>query len=143
MMMRPCRLHQACRARPHRSRKQRRIACVRPPCLRKACAKWRREPRGPAGTVLPWTRRTESTMAEPEVGKLQIHVRRIVSSDGTLESANEVYCPQRDRSMQLNECEACDDYGGSGLEHDGKRNYVLCRRLTCESARTLRSARHA
>jgi CBS-domain-containing membrane protein len=82
-------------------------------------------------------------MAELEVGKLQIHVRRVVSGDGRLESANEIFCPQRDRTLPLSECEACDDYGGSGLELDGKRTYVLCRRLTSESARTLRGARHA
>jgi CBS domain-containing protein len=82
-------------------------------------------------------------MTEPDAARLQIHVRRVASGDGTLESEPEVYCPPRDKSMPVSDCESCEDYAGSGIDLDAGRNFVLCRRLTSESARSLRAARRA
>jgi CBS domain-containing protein len=81
-------------------------------------------------------------MAE-NVGRLRIHVRRVISGDGALTSQKEVYCPPRDRSVPVGTCEACSDYAGTGVDAEGTRSYVLCARLTPESARSLRAARHA
>jgi CBS domain-containing protein len=82
----------------------------------------------------------EVTMGE-QLGHLRIHVRRVISGDGTLTSDSEVYCPPRDRSVAVGICEACRDYAGTGIDHS--RTYVRCARLTPESARSLRAARHA
>lgn len=78
-----------------------------------------------------------------EVAKLEIHVRRVATGDGRLESECEIYCPPRDRTMRVSDCEGCDDYAGSGVDLEAKRNFVLCRRLTSASARSLRAAHHA
>jgi CBS-domain-containing membrane protein len=77
-----------------------------------------------------------------EPSRLRIHVRRVVSGDGTLTSEPEVYCAPRDRSVSVSVCEACTDYTGSGVDLEAHRNYVLCRRLTTESARALRTGKH-
>jgi CBS domain-containing protein len=76
-------------------------------------------------------------------GRLEVHVRRVVSGSGEIASEHEVYCPHRDRSLAIGECEKCDDYGGSGLDGATHKPYVECRRLTIESARSLRAARRA
>src|SRR3954468_5717446 len=78
-----------------------------------------------------------------EVAKLEIRVRRVATGDGQLESENEIYCAPRDRSMRVSDCEGCDDYAGSGVDVIAGRSFVLCRRLTSASARSLRAAHHA
>ncbi len=84
-------------------------------------------------------------MAEQEPGacKLDVHVRRVASGSGTIARETEVYCPHRDRSMAVAACEACPEYVGGGADAATGRTYVLCRRLTAASARSLRQARSA
>jgi CBS domain-containing protein len=78
-----------------------------------------------------------------DAARLRIHVRRVMSGDGTMTSQREVYCAPRDRTVAAAVCEACGDYTGSGQDPAANRSWVLCRRLTTESARSLRGARHA
>jgi CBS domain-containing protein len=72
-----------------------------------------------------------------------VHVRRVASGSGAITSQHEVYCPHRDRSLPLAECEKCTDYASSGVDGHTGRVYVECRRLTVESARSLTAARRA
>jgi CBS domain-containing protein len=72
-----------------------------------------------------------------DLAKLPISVRRVCAGEGVLTSAAEVYCQPRERSLDVDACEGCADYAGLMLELDGRRKYVLCRRLNAETARAL------
>ncbi len=72
---------------------------------------------------------------------LPVHVRRVVTGDGEMESENEVYCVTRHRCVAVAECEACRGYAGAEVDLSHHRNYVLCRELTPEAARGLEPAR--
>jgi CBS domain-containing protein len=76
-------------------------------------------------------------------GKLEVHVRRVATGEGTITSEHEVYCPHRDRSLSVGECEQCGDYASSGVDPVSGRSFVECKRLTVDSARSLRAARRA
>jgi CBS domain-containing protein len=76
-------------------------------------------------------------------GKLEVHVRRVATGAGTITSEHEVYCPHRDRSLSVGECEKCGDYASSGVDPLTGRSFVECKRLTVDSARSLRAARRA
>ena len=78
---------------------------------------------------------------DPE--RLAVHVRRVVDGDGDMHSENEVYCVARRASIAIAECEACIGYVGADIDLEHHRNYVLCRKLTPESARALEPARTA
>lgn len=78
---------------------------------------------------------------EPE--RLPVYVRRVVDGDGDMHSENEVYCVARRTSLAVAECEACIGYVGTDIDLEHHRNYVLCRKLTPESARALDPARTA
>jgi CBS domain-containing protein len=82
-------------------------------------------------------------MAMSDHGRLEVHVRRVASGSGAMASEHEVYCPHRDRSLAVGECEKCTDYVGTGVDASSGKPYVECKRLTVESARSLRAARRA
>lgn len=74
---------------------------------------------------------------------LPVHVRRVVDGAGEMHSENEVYCVARRGSVAVAECEACIGYVGADVDLYRHRNFVLCRNLTPESARSLEPARTA
>jgi CBS domain-containing protein len=80
---------------------------------------------------------------EPKVTQLPIHVRRVVDAGGVMRSENEVYCVTRACSVAVAECEACFGYAGSDIDLYNHRNYVLCRHLTPDAARSVAPARPA
>ncbi|MGZ3426066.1 MAG: CBS domain-containing protein [Polyangia bacterium] len=79
--------------------------------------------------------------ADDEVTPLAVHVRRVVAADGEMHSENEVYCVPRGHSVAISECEACADNAGADIDLEHHRNFVLCRRLTLETARGTVTAR--
>jgi CBS domain-containing protein len=76
-----------------------------------------------------------------DAGDVPVHVRRVVSASGAFESENEVHCLWRKASISVAECEQCSDYAGCEIDILHHRNYILCRRLTPETARALEPAR--
>ncbi len=80
---------------------------------------------------------------DDDVTQLPIHVRRVVAGDGEMHSENEVYCIPRGHSVAVAECETCADNAGADIDLGHHRNYVLCRRLTPDSARGAVMARPA
>jgi CBS domain-containing protein len=80
---------------------------------------------------------------DDELTPLAVHVRRVVAGDGEMHSENEVYCVPRGHSVAVAECEECAHNAGADVDLAHHRNYVLCRRLTADSARALGSARAA
>ena len=75
--------------------------------------------------------------------QLPVHVRRVVDGNGEMRSENEVYCLARQSCVSVAECEACVGYVGADVDLYRHRNYVLCKKLTPESARALEPARTA
>src|SRR5262245_21747087 len=88
----------------------------------------------------------ERTMGETNLygrAKLPVCTRRVLSGDGEMASENAIYCPLRDQSLTVEECELCDDYDGLAIDTTKERTFVACRRLTIDAARTLLRARPA
>jgi CBS domain-containing protein len=75
--------------------------------------------------------------------QVSVHVRRVLDGDGQMHSENEVYCLVRGHSVAVADCEGCTDYGGAEIDLSRHRNYVLCRRLTPDTARAAGAARPA
>lgn len=75
--------------------------------------------------------------------QLPVHVRRVVEGNGEMHSENEVYCVARGQSVAVAECEECRDNAGSDIDLQHHRNFVLCRRLSPETARATAPARPA
>lgn len=80
---------------------------------------------------------------DPKLTQLPIHVRRVVDAGGIMRSENEVYCVTRACSVAVAECESCFGYAGSDIDLLHHRNYVLCRHLTPEAARSVEPTRPA
>ncbi|HXU73313.1 MAG TPA: CBS domain-containing protein [Polyangia bacterium] len=78
-----------------------------------------------------------------DLAQLPVHVRRVIAGNGDMHSENEVYCLPRGHSVAVAECEACAHHAGADIDLLHHRNYVLCRRLTVETARAGVAARPA
>lgn len=74
---------------------------------------------------------------------IAVHVRRVLAKGGEMQSENEVYCLVQRHSVPVDECEECLGYAGAEIDLEHHRNFILCRRVTEETARALEPARTA
>jgi CBS domain-containing protein len=80
-------------------------------------------------------------MIAEEPARLRVHTRRVFGGDGELTSINEVYCHRRRACVTVETCEACPEHAGSVVDLAHERNFVSCRELTTERARSVEPTR--
>jgi CBS domain-containing protein len=73
-------------------------------------------------------------------GKLPVCTRHVYSGHGELSSEHQIFCPLREQSLAVEDCEACEDYDGLAFDLDKqatRHRFVVCRGATVEAARAL------
>lgn len=68
-------------------------------------------------------------MDESAVGRLQVRSRQVVMAGGSSVTELTVYCPFRQRSLGLEECEECAAYDGTAEGTGGEPTAIACTRL--------------
>ncbi len=65
----------------------------------------------------------------PGVGSLEVRSRRIESGGGSSVTELTVYCPFRQRSLELEQCEECFAHERTAEDAEGNPKEVACRRI--------------
>jgi CBS domain-containing protein len=66
---------------------------------------------------------------DEQIGRLQVRSRQVVSGAGGSVTEFTVYCPFRQRSVGIDECEECAAYDGTQDNADGEPIAIACTRL--------------
>jgi CBS domain-containing protein len=66
---------------------------------------------------------------ETRVGRLQVRSRQVMAGAGWSVTEFTVYCPFRQRSLGIDECEECAAYDGTADGADGEPIMIACTRL--------------
>ncbi|HYV65559.1 MAG TPA: CBS domain-containing protein [Myxococcales bacterium] len=69
-------------------------------------------------------------MDDSLVGRLQVRSRQVVLAGGASVAELTVYCPFRQRSLRLEECEECAAYDGTAEGTGGEPIAIACTRLS-------------